>query len=151
MHSWHRENFLISTDPALLDVDAIHAFLSRSYWAEGIAKPVVARAMEHSLCFGLYQDQTQIGFARVITDRTAFAYLCDVYILEAHRGNGLATWLMACVIAHPDLQGVRRFCLFTKDAHKLYERFGFTPMLNTDRYMEIFDPAIYITEQREKS
>ncbi len=143
MHSWSKENYLISTEPARLDVDAIHAFLSRSYWAEGIAKPVVARAIEHSLCFGLYQHDKQIGFARIITDRTAFAYLCDVYVLEAHRGKGLASWLMQCVIDHPDLQGVRRFCLFTKDAHKLYERFGFAPMLNTDRYMEIFRPTIY--------
>jgi GNAT superfamily N-acetyltransferase len=143
MHEWRKQNYLISTDSSLLDVDSIHAFLFRSYWAEGIAKPIVARAIEHSLCFGLYHERAQVGFARVITDRTTFAYLCDVYVLEAHRGKGLATWLMECVVSHPDLQSVRRFCLFTKDAHGLYERFGFTPMLNTDRYMEIFRPKIY--------
>jgi GNAT superfamily N-acetyltransferase len=144
MHAWYKENCLISTDASLLDVDAIHTFLSRSYWAEGIPKVVVARAVEHSLCFGLYQDHAQIGFARVITDRTAFAYLCDMYVLEAHRGQGLVTWLMECVTSHPDLQGVRRFCLFTKDAHKLYARFGFTPAKNPDRYMEMFRPGIYL-------
>ncbi|MGB8338800.1 MAG: GNAT family N-acetyltransferase [Burkholderiales bacterium] len=127
----------------MLDADAIHAFLSRSYWAEGVPKPVVERAIEHLLCFGLYLGQAQIGFARVITDRTAFAYLCDVYVIEAHRGKGLGKWLMECIVSHPDLQGLRRFCLFTKDAHNLYERFGFTPMKNTDRYMEIFRPGIY--------
>jgi GNAT superfamily N-acetyltransferase len=112
-------------------------------WAEGIPKVVVARAVEHSLCFGLYQDQAQIRYARVITDRASFAYLCDVYVLEAHRGKGLATWLMECVTSHPDLQDVRRFCLFAKDAHTLYARFGFTPAKNPDRYMEMFRPGIY--------
>ncbi|MEY4729209.1 MAG: hypothetical protein RL020_367 [Pseudomonadota bacterium] len=145
MNSWRKENYLVSTNPSLLDVDAIHAFLFRSYWAEGIAKPVVARAIEYSLCFGLYQDREQVGFARIITDRTAFAYLCDVYVLEAHRGKGLGEWLMQCVASHPDLQSVRRFCLFTKDAHGLYERFGFRSAKNPDRYMELFRPGIYQT------
>ncbi|MGB8856475.1 MAG: GNAT family N-acetyltransferase [Burkholderiales bacterium] len=147
MQAWLKEDYLVSTDPSLLDVEAIHAFLTRSYWAEGIAKSVVARAIEHSLCFGLYQGKAQIGYARVITDRTAFAYLCDVYVLDAHRGKGLGKWLIECVVSHRDLQGVRRFCLFTKDAHGLYRRVGFTPMVNTDRYMEIFRPEMNRTRQ----
>jgi GNAT superfamily N-acetyltransferase len=143
MHEWRRENYLISTDPTKINLDAVHDFLSRVYWSEGIPKPTLAKAIQHSLNFGMYQHQQQIGYARIITDRTTFAYLCDVYILEAHRGQGLAKWLMQCIVTHPDLQGLRRFCLFTKDAHGLYEQFGFTPMKNTDRYREIFKPGIY--------
>jgi GNAT superfamily N-acetyltransferase len=148
MYEWHKQNYLISTDPSKIDVDAAHDFLSRVYWSEGIPKTTLKRAIENSLCFGLFQNEMQIGFARLITDRTTFAYLCDVYVLEGHRGKGLATWLMECIVGHPDLHGLRRFCLFTKDAHKLYSRFGFTPMKNTDRYMEIFQPGIYMVAKK---
>ena len=120
-----RGQYSITTDPQKLDLDAIHAFLSRSFWAEGIPKDTVARAMANSLCFGLFDGAGQIGFARVVTDRATYAYLCDVYVLESHRGLGLGKWLIETVMAHPDLQGLRRFQLVTRDAHGLYSRHGF--------------------------
>ena len=120
-----RGQYSITTDPQKLDLDAIHAFLSRSFWAEGIPKETVATAMANSLCFGLFDGARQIGFARVVTDRATYAYLCDVYVLEAHRGLGLGKWLIETVMAHPDLQGLRRFQLVTRDAQGLYAKFGF--------------------------
>jgi GNAT superfamily N-acetyltransferase len=138
-----RGNFLISTDQDRLDIKAIHAYLSRSYWAEGIPFDTVAKSIRESLCFGLFEGSLQIGFARVISDRATFAYLCDVYVLEGHNGQGLGTWLMENVCAHPDLQGLRRFVLVTRDAHGLYEKFGFTPLAAPSRYMEITRPNIY--------
>jgi GNAT superfamily N-acetyltransferase len=138
-----RGNFLISTDQDRLDIKAIHAYLSRSYWAEGIPFDTVAKSIRESLCFGLFEGPLQIGFARVISDRATFAYLCDVYVLEGHNGQGLGTWLMENVCAHPDLQGLRRFVLVTRDAHGLYEKFGFTPLAAPSRYMEITRPNIY--------
>jgi len=131
------EEFVISTDPARLDVVAIHAYLTRSYWAAGIPKDVVAKSIEGSLCFGLYEGGRQIGLARVITDKATFAYLCDVYVLEGYRGRGLGKWLMSVVQSHPDLQGLRRFVLLTQDAHGLYQQFGFSQLKEPDRYMEI--------------
>jgi GNAT superfamily N-acetyltransferase len=104
---------------------------------------VLTRAVAGSLCFGLYHGAEQVGFARVITDRATFAYLCDVYILEAHRGRGLGRWLMELVVAHPALQGLRRFVLVTRDAHRLYERFGFQPLARPEGYMEIYRPDVY--------
>jgi GNAT superfamily N-acetyltransferase len=127
----------ISTDPSRLDLDAIHEFLSRSYWSPGIAKDTVARAIAHSLCFGVYRDGAQVGFARVITDRTTFAYLSDVYVLEAHRGQGLSKRLVERIRAHPDLQGLRRMMLATRDAHGLYAQFGFRPLAIPERFMEV--------------
>jgi GNAT superfamily N-acetyltransferase len=138
-----RDRFRISTDPADLDVSAIHAYLSRSYWAEGIPTEVVAKSLAGSLCFGLYEDRRQIGLARVITDRATYAYLCDVYVLEEYRGQGLGHWLMASAMAHPDLAGLRRFSLVTRDAHALYAPLGFTPLAQPDRHMEIARPGIY--------
>jgi GNAT superfamily N-acetyltransferase len=138
-----RDGFLISTDPARLDVAAIHAYLSRSYWAAGIPMAVVERSIHGALCFGVYADDRQIGLARVITDRATFAYLADVYILESHRGHGLGKWLMSVIMAHPDLQGLRRFALATRDAHGLYARYGFTPLLAPERHMEIARPHVY--------
>jgi GNAT superfamily N-acetyltransferase len=138
-----RDGFLVSSDPARLDIDAIHAFLTSSYWASGIPRVVVERAIAGSICFGLFRGQRQIGFARVITDRATFAYLADVYVLEEHRGRGLATWLIETVIAHPDLQGLRRFVLVTRDAHGLYEKFGFTPLAKPENYMEKHWPDAY--------
>ncbi len=138
-----RGRFRISTDPADLDVDAIHRWLRQSYWAEGIPRAVVARSLAGSLCFGLYEDDLQIGLARVITDRATFAYLCDVYVLEEYRGRGLGRWLMESVMAHPDLAGLRRFSLVTRDAHALYAPLGFTPLAQPDRHMEIARPGMY--------
>jgi len=136
-----RAPYSISTDPARLDLDAIHAFLAReSYWAAGIAKDVLARGMAHSLCFGMYYVGAQIGFARVISDYATYAYLNDVYILAPHRGQGLVSWLIECVLAHPDLQGLRRFMLTTKDAQEFYGRFGFIPLVFPARHMERLAP-----------
>jgi GNAT superfamily N-acetyltransferase len=134
----------ISTDPRRLDVDAVHAFLTRSYWAEGVSRAIVERALSGSLCYGLYDHDVQIGLARVITDRVTFAYLCDVYVLESHRGRGLGVWLMETVMSHPDLQGLRRFSLVTKDAQELYRRFGFTEIAVEGRHMEIARPGLYL-------
>src|SRR5262245_36612763 len=117
------EDCFISIDPAQMDVDAVHAYLTRSYWAEGIPRDVVAKSIESSLCFGLFDGPRQIGFARVITDRSTFAYLCDVYVLEDYRGRGLGKKLMQAVCVHPALQGLRQFVLVTRDAHGLYDKF----------------------------
>jgi GNAT superfamily N-acetyltransferase len=126
-----------------LDLDVIHSFLSSSYWARSIPRSVVARALAGSLCFGVYDGDRQVGFARVVTDRATFAYLADVFILESHRRRGLATLLLKAVAAHPDLQGLRRFLLATKDAHGLYEKFGFRPVEKPERYLEIHRPNVY--------
>ena len=123
----HRDGFTVSTDPARLDLDAVHAFLTTAYWCEGIPRETLARALSHSLCFGLYAGPRQTGLARVISDFTTYAYLCDVYVLPELRGKGLGRWLMECVMAHPDLQGLRRWMLSTRDAHGLYREFGFEP------------------------
>ena len=138
-----RGEYHISTNPEFLDVDAIHAALTRQYWCLGIPKSIVQRALEHSLCFGVYRGTVQIGFARVISDRATFAYLCDVYILEEFRGRGLSKWLMECVTAHPDLQGLRRFALVTRDAHGLYAQFGFEPLDHPDRRMAVGNRSSY--------
>ncbi len=127
----------ISTDPARLQPAAIHAYLVRSYWSPGVPRVVVERAIANSLCFGVYQGDTQVGFARVVTDKATFAYLADVYVLEEHRGQGLSKRLVATIQAHPDLQGLRRFLLATKDAHGLYAQFGFGPLSAPERMMEI--------------
>jgi GNAT superfamily N-acetyltransferase len=135
----------ISTDTARLDVDAIHAFLTQSYWSPGIPRATVARAIANSLCFGVFWQGQQVGFARMVTDKTTFAYLCDVYVLEAHRGRGVSKQLMDFVMKHPDLQGLRRMMLATRDAHGLYTQFGFTPLTAPDRIMEIVKPNIYLS------
>jgi len=138
-----RGQYAISTDPARLDGGAIHAFLTRSYWANGIPRGVVDASLAASLCFGVYDGPRQIGLARVITDRATFGYLCDVYVLEEYRGRGLGKWLMEAVIAHPDLQGLRRLVLVTRDAHGLYRGFGFQPLERPQSYMEIARRDIY--------
>ncbi|TAK98601.1 MAG: N-acetyltransferase [Verrucomicrobia bacterium] len=146
MHNeWKRSQFDVSTDPAKLDVAAIHAFLASCYWSEGIPREIVERALQNSLCFGLFDGAAQVGLARVVTDYATFAYLCDVYVLESHRGRGLGKWLIECVMAHPQLQGLRRFSLVTRDAHKLYEPFDFTPLRAPERHMERHKPDIYKT------
>jgi GNAT superfamily N-acetyltransferase len=141
----HRDGDLsVSTDPAKLDVDVIHEYLSRrSYWAQGIPREIIERSIENSLCFGVYDGDRQVGFARVVTDRATFAYLCDVFVLESHRGRGLSKWLVRCVVDHPDLQGLRRFSLMTRDAQELYRRFGFAGLERPERYMEIADRDVY--------
>ena len=132
--------YTISTDPDKLNADAIYAYLSQSYWAAGRPRDVVIKSLKHSLNFGLYHDERQIGLVRVITDYATFAYLCDVYVLEAHRKQGLSKWLMRCVKEHPDLQNIRRWLLVTRDAHGLYAQFGFTPLDGSARWMAIVKP-----------
>lgn len=126
-----------------LDVDAIHAFLTQSYWARGITKELVAKSMQGSLCFGLFHNDHQIGFARVITDQATFAYLCDVYVLDTYRGQGLGTWLVQFVLAHPSLAHLRRFVLVTRDSHSLYKKLGFGALGNPAGYLEILTQNIY--------
>lgn len=135
--------FLVSDDRSKIDLDAVHAFLSRSYWAEGIPREILERAVANSLCFGLYEGARQVGFARAITDRATYAYLADVFIVESHRARGLARFLMSAIAKHPELQGLRRQGLVTRDAHGLYEKFGFRPLANPSRHMEIHDPEAY--------
>ncbi len=138
------DDYEVSTDPERLDIDAVHAFLSRSYWAQGIPRGVVEKSVRHSLCFGVYAaGGGQVGFARVITDRATFAYLCDVYIDEQHRGKGLSKRLMREVLAHPDLQGLRRTCLLTRDAQGLYKQFGFSEFPTPGRFLQRHDPDVY--------
>jgi GNAT superfamily N-acetyltransferase len=133
----------ISTDPSRLQLDAIHAYLARSDWSPGVPRAVVARAAANSLCFGVYQADAQVGFARVVTDKATFAYLADVYVLEEHRGRGLSKRLVATILAHPELQGLRRFLLATADAHGLYAQFGFKVVTAPERMMEIRHPDPY--------
>lgn len=133
-----RGEYAISTDPSKLDVDAIYDYLSQSYWAAGRPRQVVVTSLQHSFCFGLYNAGQQVGLTRVITDYATFAYLCDVYVLEAHRKQGLSKWLMQCVKAHPALQSIRRWLLITRDAHGLYAQFGFTPLENPALWMGSF-------------
>ena len=147
MADYRNGQYWITTDPQKLDLDAIHAYLSRSFWAEGIPKETVAKAIANSLCFGLFDGAEQIGLARVVTDRASFAYLCDVYVLEAYRGRGLGKWLIETVMAHPDLQGLRRFQLVTRDAHGLYSRHGFATPIHPDRHMEIFKHGMYLDQE----
>ena len=138
-----RGKFCVSTDPSRLDVKAMHAYLSRSYWAEGIPEEIVAKSIQGSLCFGLFEAERQIGLARVITDKATYAYLCDVYVLEDYQRSGLGQWLMEAVFSHPELQNLRRFNLVTRDAHGLYAKFGFEPLKDPSRHMEIRRPDIY--------
>ena len=164
----HRQGaFLISTDPARLDLDVIHNFLTNCYWAKGISKDVVARSIEHSLCFGIYDcsgetthvsqrqrdlgrprsEAYQVGFARVISDFATIAYLGDVFVLESHCGRGLGKWMTECILRHPALQRLRRWILLTRDAHELYAKVGFTPLKAPERYMELHRPDVYETRE----
>jgi GNAT superfamily N-acetyltransferase len=139
IYETHLENFTITTDPARLDLDAVTDMLSRAYWAKGRTKQVIARYVEHSLVFGIYSGDCQVGFARVVTDYTTFAWLCDVFIHEDYRGRGLGKWLMESILEHPELQGLRRFLLVTRDAHGLYAKYGFTPFAAPNNWMEKFN------------
>lgn len=133
---WKREALTISTDRSRLDRKAIHEFLRGSYWARGIPREIVDRSIDNSLCFGLYDGDRLVGFARVITDYATFGYLADVFVLESHRGRGLGTWFMESVLSHPDLQNFRRWMLATADAHGLYRKIGFTALSKPERIME---------------
>ena len=135
---WRRGDYIISTDPSLLDLDVVHGFLQRSYWAAERPLETVKRSVERSLSFGLYQakDRRQVGFARVVTDFATFAWLCDVFIDEAHRGQGLGVWLMQTVVGHPELECMRLWVLGTRDAHGLYEKIGFTPLSVPEKWMQ---------------
>jgi GNAT superfamily N-acetyltransferase len=136
--------YRISCEQYELDIPLIHDFISHSYWGAGVPVAVVEKAIRHSLCFGVFTDSgAQVGFARTITDRATFAYLADVFILEPHRGKGLAKLLLAHVAAHPDLQGLRRMMLATRDAHGLYAASGFSPLAHPETFMEIWSPAVY--------
>ena len=128
---------MVTADPARLDLDAICGFLARSYWAPKRTRDVIVRSLEHSIAFGVYAEARPVGFARVISDRATYAYVCDVFVDESQRGAGVATFLMECVKDHPALQGLERWSLATRDAHALYRKFGFQDLLHPERHMEI--------------
>ena len=139
-----RDEFLISTDRSRLDIDAIQLFLENdSYWARTRTPEQTRTAIENSICFGVYHSGRQIGFARVVSDRATFAYLGDVYVIDEYRGRGLSKWLMEVIVAHPQLQGLRRWVLATRDAHTLYEKFGFHELVHPERWMERPAPDAY--------
>jgi GNAT superfamily N-acetyltransferase len=139
---WRRGEYEISTDPARVDVEAVHAFLSgEAYWSPGVAREIVERAIANSLVFGIYRGSEQVGFARVVTDWATFAWICDVYVLNEHRGAGLGKWLMGVIVEHPDLQGLRRWLLATRDAHGLYAQYGFAELPDPTRFMIRRQPA----------
>ncbi|HEX8706824.1 MAG TPA: GNAT family N-acetyltransferase [Pyrinomonadaceae bacterium] len=153
---WRRGDFVISTDPSRLDLTVVHDYLSQvSYWATGRPLETVERSIKHSLAFGLYDGERQVGFARVITDYATFAWLADVFILEAYRGQGLGKWLVEVILSHPLLQQFRRWVLATKDAHELYRRFGFQELQRPERWMERHDartverPDYWAVEDKE--
>ena len=137
-HEYSKADFVISTNPARLDLEVIFGYLSSSYWAANRPKEVVARSLKHSLCFGVYEGERQVGFTRIITDYATYAYLCDVFVLEEYRGKGLGKWLISVVTEHPELQGLRRWSLATRDAHGLYSKVGFTELKAPERWMEKF-------------
>jgi GNAT superfamily N-acetyltransferase len=135
--------YSISTDKSRFDLKLIHDFLTNSYWAEGVPLEVVQRSIENALCFGVFRGDQQVGFGRVISDFATYAYIGDVFILEAHRGKGLSKRLMRAIMEHPQLQNLRRLSLVTSDAHGLYAQFGFTPLANPEGYMELRNPRVY--------
>lgn len=149
-HEWTRGEYRISTDPERLDVSVIHRFLTRSYWAAGVRAEVVRRSIENSLVFGLYKNGEQAGFARVITDYATFAYLADVFVLEEFQGRGLGKWLVETIAAYPELQGLRRWMLATKDAHELYRKIGFVELSQPERWMERHDAEVYLKRPENK-
>lgn len=141
-----RDAFELSTDTSRIDRSLIYRFLSeQSYWAPGVPRAIVDRAIDHSLCVGVYGGGAQLAFARAVTDRATFAYLADVFVLPEHRGAGLGKRMIAALMRHPDLQGLRRWLLATRDAHGLYAQFGFQPLANPTRLMERHDPDLYVS------
>jgi GNAT superfamily N-acetyltransferase len=137
--NWTKDKFTISDEPERLQLEVIVDYLARAYWSNQRPRDVIEKSLKHSLCFGVYENQTQIGFARVISDHATFAYLADVFILESHQGHGLGKWLVQTILEHSELQGLRRWMLATRDAHGLYAQFGFNALENPDRYMTKFD------------
>ncbi len=150
-NSFLDKGFSISTDKSLLNFDTIYRYLDReSYWAKGIPTENLKLAIENALCFGVYQYKTQIGFARVITDKATFAYIADVFILPEFRGKGLSKWLIQTILSHADLQGLRRWSLATADAHGLYSQFGFTEITRPERWMEMFTPYQVLNKEKNE-
>jgi GNAT superfamily N-acetyltransferase len=143
---WRLGEYSISTDKHRLDLRAIHSFLTKTYWAEGIPFEIVKKSIEHSLNFGVYKAEKQVGFARVITDYATYAYIGDVFIMEDFRAQGLSIWLMQVIADYPELQGLRRWSLLTSDAHELYRKTGFQELQNPELYMEKAIPDIYKRE-----
>ncbi|WP_181305067.1 GNAT family N-acetyltransferase [Rufibacter sp. XAAS-G3-1] len=139
----NKDGYLLSFDKDLLQLEVIHGFLREVYWSRGIPKQVVKKAIEHSLCLGIYAEGKQVAFARLITDYATFAYLCDVFVLEDYRGKGLSKWMLQAFRSHPELQGLRRWMLATEDAHSLYTQFGFEPLPHPERFMQLHTPDIY--------
>lgn len=139
-----KDYFFISNDKSKLNIDTIHGFLSRSHWAANRKRETIVKSIEHSLCYGVYQENRQVGFARLVTDYCTYAYLCDVFVDEEYRGRGLSKWLMECIMENPDLGQLRRFTLATKDAHGLYEKFGFKPLSDEEqrRFMSVLKDGI---------
>jgi GNAT superfamily N-acetyltransferase len=138
-----QKGYTISTDHSRLDLPVIYQYLAyESYWAGGLALDRLQRSIDNSLCFGVYHEDNICGFARVVTDKATFAYICDVFVLEPYRGQGLSKWLMQNIKEHPELNGLRRWSLATADAHNLYKQFGFVPLSKADRWMEIFTPYV---------
>ena len=140
VREWWRGAYLMTTDKARMDLEMIHSFLKSSYWASGVPEETVRRSVENSLTFGVFEGGEQVGFARVVTDHATFAYLADVFVLRGHRGRGLGKWMMEIILSQPDLQGLRRWMLATRDAHGLYRRYGFTGLENPQIFMEKHSP-----------
>jgi GNAT superfamily N-acetyltransferase len=134
---WRRGRYHVSTDPARLDIQGAAAFLGTTYWAQGRTESVIRRSIEGSIAFGVYDGERQVGFARAVTDRATFAWVCDVFIQDSHQGRGLGIWLMRCVLAHPELKDLRRWLLASTSARGLYARLGFTPLPAPERFMQI--------------
>lgn len=146
-----KDNYSVSTDKSKLDINLVHDYLTNSsYWAKGIPLKTVEKSIENSICFGLYKNGNQIGFARVITDKATFAYLGDVFVLEGHRGIELSKWMMECILKHSELQGFRRWMLLTRDAQELYSKFGFIKFHAPDRCMELWFPDVYQMDASQK-
>lgn len=143
--NWHKDDFTITTDKSKMDIDIIHGYLSRSYWAQDVPRATVQKSIEGSLSFAVLHGSRQVGFARVITDKATFGYLSDVFILEEYRGKGLSKWLMEIILGHPELQNFRRFLLSTRDAHGLYRQFGFTDLVSPENWMQVYNPEVYKT------
>lgn len=141
--SWKRGAYRITDDPSEIDIEAVHRFLTESYWAHGISREVVGRSMRHSLSFGVLRGDRTVGFARAVTDRATFAYLADVVIDEAERGHGLGAWLVETILSHPELRGLRRWLLVTRDANDFYRRFGFREVADPSTLLTLYDPDIY--------
>ena len=142
-HLWSKGDYEISTDSARINAALVHEFLTNSYWAKGIPAETVKKSIENSIPFGIYFGQQQVGFARIISDLATFAYLADVFIVPDYRGRGLSRWLMECIVSHPDLQGLRRWMLATKDAHGFYAKFGFIPLESLESWMEMHRSDVY--------